>query len=101
MQSVILPIFTQAAACLSHGRLWNWPSNNFASSDQITGGRGTVQCPQCQHGNSVAAKFCEECGTRLVRVCPDCGHEVSPRAKFCPECGMPLTDKEPEGRRSG
>ncbi|MBI3799109.1 MAG: AAA family ATPase [Deltaproteobacteria bacterium] len=50
-----------------------------------------MQCLQCQHENSAAAKFCEECGTRLVRTCPGCGHEMSPRAKFCPACGIPLT----------
>ena len=50
-----------------------------------------MQCPHCQHENSAAGKFCEECGTRLVRTCLGCGHEVSPRAKFCPECGAALT----------
>jgi class 3 adenylate cyclase/predicted ATPase len=49
-----------------------------------------MQCPQCQHENSEAAKFCEDCGTKLIRTCPSCGHEVNPRAKFCPECGTPL-----------
>ena len=54
-----------------------------------------MQCPQCQHENSEAAKFCEECGTKLVRVCPGCGHEVSLRAKFCPACGTSLTGQTP------
>jgi len=49
-----------------------------------------VQCSQCQHENNDAAKFCEECGTKLMRACPNCGHEVSPKAKFCPECGVAL-----------
>src|SRR5215831_11405412 len=49
-----------------------------------------MQCPHCQHVNNETAKFCEECGTRLVRTCPACEHEVSPTAKFCPECGTPL-----------
>ncbi|MBI3988656.1 MAG: AAA family ATPase [candidate division NC10 bacterium] len=31
-------------------------------------------CPNCQHENSQAAKFCEECGTKLIRACPGCGH---------------------------
>src|SRR5437867_9361679 len=52
-----------------------------------------MQCPQCQHENNEAAKFCEECGTKLIRACPGCGHEVSPRAKFCPECGTSLTNQ--------
>ena len=53
-----------------------------------------MQCPQCQHKNSGAAKFCEECGTRLAQACPACGQEVNPRAKFCPNCGVALKGKE-------
>ncbi|MBI3796540.1 MAG: zinc-ribbon domain-containing protein, partial [Deltaproteobacteria bacterium] len=49
-----------------------------------------MQCPHCQHPNTETAKFCEECGNRLVRMCPACGQEVSPTAKFCPECGTLL-----------
>src|SRR3954470_9274396 len=49
-----------------------------------------MQCPRCQHPNTETAKFCEECGNRLVRTCPACGHEVGPTAKFCAECGEPL-----------
>ena len=58
-----------------------------------------MQCPQCQHENSAAAKFCEECGTRLVRVCPGCGQEVSPRARFCSECDTALTSKSKSKRQ--
>jgi class 3 adenylate cyclase/tetratricopeptide (TPR) repeat protein len=50
-----------------------------------------MQCPQCQHENSTTAKFCEECGTRLVHTCSNCEHEVRPQAKFCEECGTSLT----------
>jgi class 3 adenylate cyclase/predicted ATPase len=60
-----------------------------------------MQCPQCQHTNNETAKFCEECGTRLVWMCPGCGQEVSPRASFCSECGASLTRRETEDRRNG
>ncbi len=60
-----------------------------------------MRCPQCQHANSKAAKFCEECGTSLVRLCPGCGHEVKPRAKFCSDCGTFLTREETAKRRNG
>src|SRR5688572_26725112 len=50
-----------------------------------------MHCPQCQHLNSENAKFCEECGTRLITACPQCGQQVSPTAKFCPACGTALT----------
>jgi class 3 adenylate cyclase/predicted ATPase len=50
-----------------------------------------MRCPHCQFDNRDAAKFCEECGSRLARICPGCGQEVSARANFCPECGTRLT----------
>jgi len=49
-----------------------------------------VQCRQCRYENSEEAKFCEDCGTRLIRTCLACGYEVSPKARFCPECGASL-----------
>src|SRR5579885_1706942 len=49
-----------------------------------------MRCPNCQTMNPVGAKFCLECGNRLV-VCPQCGTINLPRAKFCMECGAPLT----------
>src|ERR671930_1995698 len=49
-----------------------------------------MRCPACQHENSEAAKFCEECGQRLRLRCPSCGFELAPSAKFCPECGRRL-----------
>jgi predicted amidophosphoribosyltransferase len=50
-----------------------------------------MRCSQCQHENGEAAKFCEECGAKLVRLCASCGHEANPKAKFCAECGASLT----------
>ncbi|MBI3304326.1 MAG: zinc ribbon domain-containing protein, partial [Deltaproteobacteria bacterium] len=60
-----------------------------------------MQCLRCQHPNSEAAKFCEECGSKLIQVCPSCGHAVSPTAKFCPECGISLTGRQRGKRRKG
>src|SRR3954462_8888975 len=48
-----------------------------------------MQCPRCQHDNPAAAKFCLECGTRLVLRCAQCGTELPASAKFCLECGQP------------
>jgi TOMM system kinase/cyclase fusion protein len=50
-----------------------------------------MRCSQCQFDNRDTARFCEACGSMLVRTCPGCGHEVSPRANFCPDCGTRLT----------
>ena len=47
---------------------------------------GMIDCPNC--GNTVAkGKFCPECGHRFVTACANCGTEVAPGTKFCPECG--------------
>ena len=50
---------------------------------------GMIVCPEC--GNTVAkGKFCPECGHKFVTACPKCGTELTPGAKFCPECGEKL-----------
>src|SRR5215813_11059047 len=48
-----------------------------------------MKCPKCQHFNDVAAKFCVECSSPLVRACVSCGHPLPQTAKFCPECAHP------------
>lgn len=48
-----------------------------------------MRCPNCQTLNPPNAKFCLECGNRLV-VCPNCGTVNLPFAKFCIECGTLL-----------
>jgi class 3 adenylate cyclase/tetratricopeptide (TPR) repeat protein len=54
-------------------------------------------CQACRHDNPERAKFCLECGQRLVAACPQCGTELPPGAKFCLECGRRLaaTDAAP------
>lgn len=48
-----------------------------------------VVCPEC--GNTVAkGKFCPDCGHKFVTVCPNCGKDIVPGAKFCLECGKKL-----------
>jgi predicted ATPase/class 3 adenylate cyclase len=51
-----------------------------------------MQCPNCHTKNPPQAKYCLECGNRLV-VCPNCGTVNLPIAKFCIECGTPLRDQ--------
>jgi adenylate cyclase len=50
-----------------------------------------MTCPQCQHDNRAAAKFCENCGAGLPRLCAGCGTALRPAAKFCDECGQAVT----------
>jgi class 3 adenylate cyclase/tetratricopeptide (TPR) repeat protein len=56
-----------------------------------------MRCLNCQTLNPANAKFCLECGTRLI-VCPNCGTVNPPAAKFCIECGTALQAKEGETR---
>src|SRR6266849_10553295 len=49
-----------------------------------------MRCPNCHTENPPNAKFCLECGNRLV-VCPNCGPVNLLAAKFCIECGTSLT----------
>src|SRR3989442_1765536 len=51
-----------------------------------------IRCPSCQTINPANAKFCLECGKRLL-VCPNCGTMNPPAAKFCIECGTQLRPK--------
>src|SRR5205809_611597 len=54
-----------------------------------------MRCLNCQTLNPKNAKFCLECGTRLV-VCPNCSTVNPPAAKFCIECGSALLKREGE-----
>ena len=42
-------------------------------------------CPSCGQPVTSGAKFCSNCGAKLV--CPECGQPRTPGAKFCPNCG--------------
>ena len=46
-----------------------------------------MQCPKCDRENREEAKFCANCGARLVLACPQCGTELPPSARFCDACG--------------
>ena len=54
-----------------------------------SGNKVYMRCPNCQTLNPTNAKFCLECGNRLV-ICPVCGTVNLPVAKFCIECGTAL-----------
>lgn len=47
-------------------------------------------CPQCHAPVQAEAKFCSNCGAKLIQVCPECGKVVAPGSKFCSECGCAL-----------
>ena len=56
-------------------------------------------CPNCQHENRKNARFCENCGSKLVRACPNCGTQNRPEANFCDKCGTNLTNQKDEKAR--
>lgn len=50
---------------------------------------GMIVCPQC--GNTVPkGKFCPECGHKFISACPNCNAELPAGAKFCLECGTKI-----------
>ncbi len=58
----------------------------------------TVECANCGASVPATAKFCLECGEKIVNlreneiICPSCGAKTS-KGKFCQECGAPLVRK--------
>ena len=50
-----------------------------------------MKCPNCEHENTIQAKFCEQCAAPLARTCTHCNSLVSSASKFCTQCGRPLT----------
>ena len=48
-------------------------------------------CPECGFDNIDGAKFCNQCGTKLVLACSQCGHVNPNGSKFCNQCGQNLS----------
>ncbi|MBI1943576.1 MAG: AAA family ATPase [Betaproteobacteria bacterium] len=55
-----------------------------------------MNCAKCGHGNAADARFCGQCGTRLVAACPSCGAANPPGNRFCGACGAPLGTSAPQ-----
>lgn len=57
-----------------------------------------TKCANCGNVLPANAKFCLECGTKVVNlaenemICPECGSKT-PKGKFCMECGASLIRK--------
>lgn len=51
----------------------------------------TVACSECAANLPAGAKFCLECGTKVLPkgVCLECNAKLPEKAKFCSECGTP------------
>lgn len=66
------------------------PTAPGQGTPQATAAAQTQVCPQCQAQVPAGAKFCNNCGAKLITVCPECGANVRPGSKFCSECGHAL-----------
>ncbi|MBP5092069.1 MAG: SPFH domain-containing protein [Bacilli bacterium] len=49
-----------------------------------------LTCPKCGKPIAANAKFCPECGAKIIHECPNCHQKVEPGTKFCPNCGNKL-----------
>jgi len=57
-------------------------------------GKETVACSECSATLPAGAKFCLECGTKVLPkgVCLECNAKLPEKAKFCSECGASATN---------
>src|SRR5882724_11820943 len=69
--------------------LYNGEIHTLIENTRFCKDKVFMRCPNCQTENPDQAKFCLECGNRLV-ICPHCGTINLPFAKFCIECGTAL-----------
>lgn len=66
---------------------------NFGNANQSPAAQPAAQpaaglkCANCGVALAANAKFCPECGTRVLTACPKCGAKLPATGKFCPECG--------------
>jgi class 3 adenylate cyclase/tetratricopeptide (TPR) repeat protein len=47
-----------------------------------------MKCLRCQEPNPPQARFCSDCGARLVAACPGCGVDLPDGSRFCFACGQ-------------
>jgi ribosomal protein L40E len=54
-------------------------------------GKETVTCSECSANLPAGAKFCLDCGVKVLPkgVCLECNAKLPEKAKFCSECGTP------------
>lgn len=74
-------------------------SNPQSGTEQTQSGSETIVCSKCHAKLPENAKFCLECGEKVLPktkegmvVCHSCGKLV-PKGKFCLECGNPMINK--------
>ena len=55
-----------------------------------------MQCTKCGSELNQNAKFCSECGEKVIREfkCKSCGNKLLPNTKFCDQCGSSVEDAQ-------
>lgn len=86
-QPVVTPVAPTVASTATAATTAAAPGQG---TPQATAAAQTQVCPQCQAQVPAGAKFCNNCGAKLITVCPECGANVRPGSKFCSECGHAL-----------
>ena len=79
--------FGQMAAQMGQYINPNQNPNPATPSANPANNSGSV-CPSCGQAVPAGAKFCMNCGAKLV--CSNCGNPLIPGAKFCPNCGQKI-----------
>lgn len=51
-----------------------------------------AKCPECNHANPSDARFCQNCGKKLVLICRRCGTENLRDTQYCKSCGVKLAE---------
>lgn len=94
-----LGVGLQAAQAMS-GQIGSIFGGMNASQQNNTVNAPSVKCAKCGAELPSGAKFCLQCGEKIVSpaddkiVCPKCG-QATPNGKFCIQCGAPLAAKCP------
>lgn len=51
-------------------------------------------CTNCGRVRTGGGKFCDRCGTPLMKACPQCSQEVDAVSVYCSNCGKRLDENE-------
>jgi len=85
-------IGTQFGAGLALGEMLKQTMSPNVVAETKSDDADKKYCPKCGAANLKNAKFCSECGGKMVVAgkCPKCSADVTSKSKFCPECGEKL-----------